>query len=126
MINQCVVGASNKKGKGKGKGKRKGEEQEEEEAEGDAEPEIRLMGLSRPGWRDLIVVRLVKVPFDILYMVFCLLRYIFWYKMLGRTPPPVDHKKLIKEKLGFNEEEWKTYKRQWKEKQQVMLRYRKR
>jgi len=68
----------------------------------------------------------VKLPFDILYFIFCVLRYIFWYRMLGKKPPPINHKKLVQEKLGMSNEEWKDYKRKWKEKQEIAWRSRKR
>lgn len=100
--------------------KRRAQQEEDNEEEDDQdgnEPEVKLIGVSPPGFNDLIVVRLVKLPYQVVCMVFCILRFIFWYKLLGKSPPPVDREQLIKERLGMSDEEWENQKRQWQERQ---------
>lgn len=89
------------------------EEANEEES---IEPEVRLMGLRPPGWRDLVVVRLVLLPWTIGRALFFLLRWIFWYKLLRKTPPPLDYREMLRERLGLSKEEFEDWEREMKRK----------
>ncbi|KAL6043940.1 DnaJ-related protein scj1 [Balamuthia mandrillaris] len=71
----------------KSKRRQKNQTQEEEQQQQELEPEVRLVGVSPPTWRDLLVVRLVLLPFRVCRWIYRLLRAILLYKILRRTPP---------------------------------------
>lgn len=99
------------------------EKQNDEPEQDDMEPEIKLMGIRPPGWRDLVVVRLALLPWTIARWTFFLLRWIFWYKLLRKTPPPVDYREMIRERLGLSKAEFEEWEREMKAKQERANRY---
>jgi hypothetical protein len=92
-------------------------------AEPEEEPEVKLMGIRPPGWRDLVVVRLVMLPYTLGWLLFCLARWAVWYKLLGHAPPPVDMREVMRERLGLTPAEFEEWEREMKEKQEKAAKY---
>jgi len=92
-------------------------------AEPEEEPEVKLMGIRPPGWRDLVVVRLVMLPYTLGWLLFRLARWAVWYKLLGHTPPPVDMREVMRERLGLTQPEFDEWEREMKEKQEKAAKY---
>jgi len=89
----------------------------------ESEPEVKLMGIRPPGWRDLVVVRLVLLPWTVGKYTFFFLRWLFWYKLLRQTPPPPDLRELMRERLGLSPAEYDEWEREMKEKQARAMKY---
>jgi hypothetical protein len=87
------------------------------------EPEVKLMGISPPGWRDLVVVRLVLLPWTLGCMLYGLLELLFRYYLRGKSPPPVDRRELLRQRLGLSQEEYDEWEREMKEKEEKAARY---
>jgi hypothetical protein len=87
------------------------------------EPEVKLMGIRPPGWRDLVVVRLVLLPWTLGCMLYHLLELLFRYYLRGKRPPPVDRRELLRQRLGLSQAEFDEWEREMKEKEEKAARY---
>jgi hypothetical protein len=87
------------------------------------EPEVKLMGIRPPGWRDLVVVRLVMLPYTLGHLLFRLGRWLVWYKLLGHAAPEVDKRDIMRDRLGLTQEEFDEWEQEMKEKQEKAAKY---
>eukprot|EP01090_Pellita_catalonica_P007165 TRINITY_DN17778_c0_g1_i1.p1 TRINITY_DN17778_c0_g1~~TRINITY_DN17778_c0_g1_i1.p1 ORF type:complete len:132 (-),score=12.45 TRINITY_DN17778_c0_g1_i1:64-459(-) len=70
------------------------------------DPELELVGVKPPGFLDIFAVKLVLLPFFIIYWIYSGFRWIYRYKILGKPRPGT--KKYFREQ-GWSEEKIEQY-----------------
>jgi len=103
--------------------KKKGKNKPSETTE---EPEIKLIGVSKPGFRDLFVVQLVLLPWTISYFFYSLGKEIFWYGLLKRERPDFDRAEYIKQKYNLTDEEYEEDNKKFQNKVERYMKKRRR